>query len=329
MKISKTIIHVALTLWAGAACAQETLTLASPAPGPAAINSFLADWAKSVTADSRGALTVNFVPGGVLGREGQLRDRVAHGVVDIAWDFQGYYPGNYDKSAVVEQPFQFKTAAQGSRAFQAIYEAGLLAGEYDDVKVLGLFTFPNASLMLVKPLDGLDGMAGRKITAQNPTMQVAAEALGGVALNLPIPDWYPALSRGVIDGAIVTFTAVPAFRLNEVMTEFIDAPLGGNPAMFIMNPAKYAGLSAEAKAAIDAHAGHAFSKPIGQFLDALNNKSKGLAAAKGNRVRELSADDAKAWQARLAPLTDAWLAVDPARADIRKAYVNELGHGND
>ena len=146
MKISKTIIHVALTLWAGAACAQETLTLASPAPGPAAINSFLADWAKSVTADSRGALTVNFVPGGILGREGQLRDRVAHGVVDIAWDFQGYYPGNYDKSAVVEQPFQFKTAAQGSRAFQAIYEAGLLAGEYDDVKALGLFTFLRAAV---------------------------------------------------------------------------------------------------------------------------------------------------------------------------------------
>ena len=329
MKISKTIIYAALTLWAGAASSQETVTLASPAPGPAAINGFLADWAKTVTAGSGGALTVNFVPGGVLGREGQLRDRVAKGVIDIAWDFQGYYPGNYDKSAVVEQPFQFKTAAQGSRAFQAIYEAGLLKGEYDDVKVLGLFTFPNASLMLVKPLDSLEGMDGRKITAQNPTMQVAAEALGGLALNLPIPDWYPALSRGTIDGAIVTFTAVPAFRLNEVMTEFIDVPLGGNPAMFIMNPAKYAGLSAEAKAAIDAHSGHAFSKPIGSFLDALNDKSKGVAGANGNRVRELSPEDAKAWQARLQPLTAAWLAADPARSDILKAYVSELGNGND
>lgn len=318
-----------LGIFASAAMAQDSVTLASPAPGPAAINQFLADWAQQVTAKSAGALTVNFVPGGVLGREGQLRDRVAAGVVDIAWDFQGYYPGNYNRSAVVEQPFQFRNAAEGGRAFQAIYESGLLDGEYDDVHVLGLFTFPNASLMLVDPLDSLEAMAGRKVTAQNPTMQAAVEELGGVALNLPIPDWYPALDRGTIDGAIVTFTAVPAFRLNEVMREFVDVQLGGNPAMFVMNPAKYDALSDAAKAAIDRHSGQAFSGGIGTFLDTVNEKAKGIAGANGNRVRTLGEDDVSVWQARLSPLTDTWLAGDPDRVAIREAYLAELGHGDD
>jgi TRAP-type transport system periplasmic protein len=315
-------------IWACTALAQDSVTLASPAPAPAAINSFLAQWAEDVTQDSGGALKVTLVPGGVLGREGQLRDRVANGVVDMAWDFQGYYPGNYDRSAVVEQPFQFDTAGEGSRAFQAIYEQGLLGTEYQDVKVLGLFTFPNASLMLVKPMDNLEAMSGRKITAQNPTMQAAAEALGGVALNLGIPDWYQALSRGTIDGAIVTFTAVPAFRLNEVMTDFIDVQLGGNPAMFIMSPARSDGLSDAAKAAIDRHSGQAFSESIGAFMEAVNEKSKGLAAQGDNRVRQLDDETAQVWRTRLEPLTQSWLAADPDRAAIREAYLAELGHGN-
>lgn len=323
------IYTMSLCLAASGATAQDTVTLASPAPGPAAINAFLAQWAKDVTTASEGALVVNFVPGGVLGREGQMRDRVSAGVVDIAWDFQGYYPGNYDKSAVVEQPFQFRNAAEGSRAFQAIFEAGVLEGEYEDVKVLGLFTFPNASLMLVNPLGKLADMDGRKVTAQNPTMQAAVEALGGVALNLPIPDWYPALSRGTIDGAIVTFTAVPAFRLNEVMTEFVDVQMGGNPAMFVMNPAKYDSLSGAAKVAIDAHSGQGFSKDMGGFLDTVNQKAKGLAGSNGNRVRILSEAETEEWKTKLTQLTAAWLLDDPARDAIRDAYLAELGHGND
>lgn len=326
MKTTAAIIaYVAGALLAGAAQADpQQIRLASPAPGPAAINGFFAKWAKDVSDASEGTLVVEFVPGGVLGREGQLLDRVSTGLIDMAWDFQGYYPGKYPRSAVAEQPFQFETSMEGSVALQKIYEAGLLADEYDDVKVVGLFTFPNASLMLKEPIAGLDDLKGRKITAQNPTMQAAAEYLGGVALNLAIPDWYPSLDRGVIDGAIVTFTAVPAFRLNEVMTTFIDIQLGGNPGMFVMNNASYEGLSEKAKSAIGAHSGVTFARDMGAFLHQLNEKSKGIAAQGGNSVIVLDEATAAEWQAKVAPLTETWLAGDPARAAIRDAFLAEV-----
>jgi TRAP-type C4-dicarboxylate transport system substrate-binding protein len=317
----------ALALMTAPAFAQERLTLASPAPGPARINVFLTEWAAAVSADSGGTLMIDVVVGGTLGREGQLFDRVTMGVIDIAWDFQGYYPGQFDLSAVVEQPFQFASAEAGSRAFQQLYEDGVLGQEYDAVQVLSLFTFPNASLMLTAPMED-EGLAGRRITAQNPTMQAAAESLGGVALNLAIPDWYQALSRGTIDGAIVTFTAVPAFRLNEVMTEFVDVQLGGNPAMFIMNRDRYAALPEAARKVLDAHTGAEFSGAMGAFLDGWNEGAKGMAGQGGNRVRSLTEAELADWQARLAPLTEAWLAADPARAAVRAAYLEALGHGN-
>lgn len=318
--ITATGLAVALSF--GPASAQESLTLASPAPGPALINNFLKEWAETVSADSEGTLEIEVVVGGVLGRHGQMLDRAAMGVVDMTWDFQGYYPGQFALSSVVELPFQFESAENGSRAFQGLYDAGGFGGEYDGVHVLSLFTFPNASLMLRNALDDVSAMSGRRITAQNPTMQQAAERLGGVALNLTISDWYQALSRGTIDGAIVTFTAVPAFRLDEVVSEYIDVQLGGNPAMLIMDPARYESLPEPARAAIDAHSGVEFAQAMGAFLDDWNNNAKGFAARNGtNRVRVLDPSELEDWNARLTPLTDAWLEANPVHAEVRDAYL--------
>lgn len=312
---------IGLTFSASAFAQQpKRLKLASPAPAPALINKIFDGWAKKVTEESAGTLVIDFVPGGVLGREGQLLDRVASGALAIAWDFQGYYPGKYPKTGVVEQPFQFKTAEQGSRALQKLYDSGLLAGEYDDVKVLGLFTFPNASVMLAKPLDDLSSLGGRKITAQNPTMQAAVGRLGGVRLNMGIPEWYQALSRGAIDGAIVTFTAVPAFRLNEVMSFYVDVSLGGNPGMFLMNKAVYASLPESARKAIDANSGLAFSVGMGAFLDKWNDTGKNIAAKGNNRVVTLAPADQAKWEAELLPLGEKWVAETKNGDAIAKAF---------
>lgn len=310
---------------AGPAFAEPVyLKLASPAPGPAPINTVFAEWAQTVTEASNGSLVVEFVPGGVLGKEGQLFDRVAMGVIDMAWDFQGYYPGKYPKSGVVEQPFQFQTAEQGSRALQKLHDDGLLAGEYDDVAVLGLFTFPNASVMLANPLDNLSDLGGRKITAQNPTMQAAVGALGAVPLNIGIPEWYQALSRGAIDGAIVTFTAVPAFRLNEVMKFYVDVSLGGNPAMFVMNKSSFESLSEGARNAITANAGQSFAVKIGAFLDNQNETGKGIASKSGGQVVQLEAGDLARWREALSPLGEAWVARTENGAAIAEAFRAEI-----
>ena len=54
-----TAMASALALMTTPTLAQERLTLASPAPGPARINAFLTDWATAVSADSNGALDIN------------------------------------------------------------------------------------------------------------------------------------------------------------------------------------------------------------------------------------------------------------------------------
>ncbi len=66
-----------------------------------------------------------------------------------------------------------------------------------------------------------------------------------------IGDWYPAISRGTIDGAILAFTAVPAFRFQEVTSHYYKAALGGHTGFTVMNRAAFDALPEEARSAED------------------------------------------------------------------------------
>lgn len=314
---------LAFTL-AATAVQAETLTLASPAPGPAPLNKAFQMYADAVSEASGGDVTINVVAGGTLGRNGQLLDRVQNGVVDIAWDFQGYYPNRFPRSSVAELPFMFDTSLEGSLAFQSLYDDGQLGGEYDDFVVLGLWAFPNNSIMLTQALPESGDLAGMKMSAQNPTMYAAAESLGAVPVAMGIPDWYPALSRGTIDGAVVAFTAVPAFRFQEVATHFYKTSLGGNTAMMFMNKAKFESLSPAAQEAMMSVSGAAFAGLMGNFLNEQAQKGEGLASTTAEEIVELDEAASAKWQEALAPLRANWLESgngDQALIDAMSAAV--------
>ena len=73
-------------------------------------------------------------------------------------------------------------------------------------------------------------MKGLKASAINPSRQAMISALDGVPVSLSIVDWYQGLSRGVIDAALVSYSAVPPLRLAEVTSHFVEVPMGGNAA---------------------------------------------------------------------------------------------------
>ena len=150
MKEIASAVGVVLTLGLSSttADAETTLTFASAAPAPAPINRAFEAWAQKVTEATGGEVTINVVAGGTLGRNGQLLDRVQSGVIDIAWDFQGYYPNRFPLSSVAELPFIYETALEGSIATQTLFDEGVISGEYDDFVTIGLFAFPNNSVIL-------------------------------------------------------------------------------------------------------------------------------------------------------------------------------------
>lgn len=293
------------------------LKFASPAPAPLpAHKAVMQVWIDKVMADSEGTLSIELVPGAVLGAHGQMLDRVKSGVVAIAWDIQGYYPGKFPKSDIVALPFNFNTSTEGTLAFNRILADGTIADEYSDVKVLTLFTFPNGGPLSAKPINSVDDFAGQKFTAINPARQAMIAALGGVPVSLGIADWYQGLSRGVIDGAIESMSAVPPFRLNEVAHAYLNVPMGGNPAFVFMSKEIYDGLPEAAKKAIDRNSGEELARMMGGFWDGFNGVGQKMLESAGATFTTLDPAEETRWKAKIEPVVTKWMTDTPDGAPV-------------
>lgn len=197
----------------------ETVTLrfGAPAPVRAHLNvQVFGPWAEKVSKDSQGTLKIEFIPGGVLGTEGQLLERVSSGVVDIAYDLQSYYPGRFPKSEVVTLPFLFEKSEHASLALWNLLSKGMIASEYKGIKPLGVYVFPNAVFMSTAPIRKIEEFKGKKIQASTKLRTNEALALGAIPVSVPIFDLYQALGRGTVSIAMQQWTAVQPFRLHEV-----------------------------------------------------------------------------------------------------------------
>lgn len=297
------------------------LKFASPAPAPLPVHdAVMKKWAEQVSADSNGTLSIELVTGAVLGEHGQMLDRVKNGVIAISWDIQGYYPGKFPKTDVVALPFNFDTATQGTLALNQLLANGVIAEEYSDIKVLNLFTFPNGGPISSKPIEKMSDFAGLKFSALNPARQAMITALGGVPVSLGIADWYQGMSRGVIDGAIESFTAVPPFRLNEVASYYLEVPMGGNAAFMFMSQQVYDDLPDDAKKAIDMNSGEALAMTMGGFWDGFNSIGRKVVEGAGHTIGTLDASEEAAWRKTLQPIIDKWVEDTPDGAAVLDAF---------
>jgi len=323
------IASLVVLLSVSGACAEPvTLRLGAPAPARAHLNlQVFGPWAEKVTQASEGTLKIEFIPGGVLGTEGQLLERVRSGVVDIAYDLPGYYPGRFVKTDVVALPFLYETSEQASRALWKLYEKGRISDEYEQVKTLGIVSVPNAIFMSTTPVETMEDFKGKKIQASTKLRTNIALTLGAVPVSVPVTDLYQSLSKGVIVVGMQQWTAVQPFRLGEVATNFLEVPLGGSPMMFFMSKEKFDKLPPAAQKAIQDHSGEKFVREFSQFWDKVNREGRASIAAMPNRtIRTPGKEELEIWKKFLAPVQETWLRDTPNGADLLKAYNDELAN---
>ena len=226
------------------------------------------DWADAVNKASDGELDVKIFPAQTLGKAPAGYDNAKNGVADIAWTVQGYTAGRFPLSQIVELPGLFQKAEIGSCAFQKLYDSGALDEEYKDTHVLFVHTHGPGQLHMgrnpVKALADLKGMKLRRPTAVIGTL---LGELGAEPVGLPAPAIYENLERGVIDGYMLTWESVTAFRLAELTKYQTDFGFYSLAFVTTMNKRRYDGLSEKAKAAIDANTGMKWSLVAGRGYD--------------------------------------------------------------
>jgi TRAP-type transport system periplasmic protein len=322
--LKRSVLGAFISLLAAGPLAAEPilLKLNSPPPPRSYLHAGVFEpWAQAVERDSGGTLKIQMFYGGTLGNFGVTYDRVVDGVADIGFILTALAGGKFKQQDVAALPFETKDSNESAAAMWKIYEKGVTAAEFGQVKLLGIWTFPNSALHSREPIRTLDEVKGKKVVASNIIAAKVTTALGATPVTLRPDEAYQAISRGVTDASLMPFTGMATFKLQEVAKFHLDAALGSDAAALVMNKQRYDSLPAPAKAAIDKHSGLVLAQQLGKATQA--EWERGRSLVQGS-VTTLTPEQERQWKAALEPIAKEWAQTTPDGARVLQAFRGEI-----
>ena len=332
MKLKLAAVAAGLAL-AGAATVQaQTITLkVHHFLGPQSIQhtKMLGDWCANIERDSNKRMNCQIFPAMQLGGSPpQLFDQAKDGVVDVVWTVAGYSAGRFPKSEIFELPFMMTNAAATSRAAWDFVQKHAQE-EFKDVKLLAIHVHgPGNIFTKDKPITSLNDFKGMKLRAPTRLTNKMLGMLGASPVGMPVPQVPEALSKGVIDGAVIPYEVAPALRVHE-LTKFVAEPDRSMEALYTtvflvpMNKAKYDSLPADLKAVIDKNSGREFSAFLGQTQE--GNDAPGrerFVNTAGYTINKIPRAELEKWKKAIDPLYGEFTADMNKRGFDGKALVS-------
>ncbi len=319
MSLRQVLLAFGVWLGAAASCAfaQTPVTLKVHhflPPGSTTHAKLIVPWCARIEAESSGRLKCQIFPSMQLGGTApQLYDQVRDGVADIVWTLPGYNAGRFPMMEVFELPFMITDAQSASRAAWDFYEKHGRS-EFRDVRPLAVHVHEAGYLhtrdRAVRTLDDFRGMKLRAPTRQTNKLLAA---LGASPVSMPVTGLADAMSKGVLDGAVIPWEVVPAVKVHEV-ARFHTETDPDSPALYTavfllaMNPRTYANLPPDLQTVIDRNSGAEISAQAGRLWEEQKAPARKLAVDRGNTIIVVPASEMAAWQRAARPVLVEWVA---------------------
>jgi TRAP-type C4-dicarboxylate transport system substrate-binding protein len=138
------------------------------------------------------------------------------------------------------------------------------------------------------------------------------EAWGAQPVGMPVPELPQALSKGVVDGALIPFEVVLPLKVHELTKQSIEGPdgrrFGTTVFGYLMNQERYESLPDDLKAIIDANSGDAIAAEIGQLWDDVEIPGKEATVASGSEIIALDEAAMAGFDERAQQVEERWLA---------------------
>lgn len=214
----------------------------------------LMPWVKKVEDMSKGRLKIAGYPSMQLGGKApELYRQMVQGIADIVFTLPGYTSADFPMMSLTELPGTATSAREGTERIWKRLEEGYFDKEFADAKVLMLWNADNAGILTrTRPVRKIEDVKGLRLRSPSAAQAAQIEHLGGVAVSLPVPQVYPGIERGTVDGAMIPVTTLLDFKLAEVVKYIMtEAPLGRSPFLVSMQRKRYEGLPAELRKVID------------------------------------------------------------------------------
>ena len=166
----------------------------------AAYDQVLLPFEKAVEEESERRIEVALKPLGGYGKPAELFTMVEKGAIEMAASVQGYHPGRFPQSSVMELPFMFENSISGTSAMMSLYKEGLLDKDYASVKVLGLYVLPPYPIFTTgKKIQSVKDFRGLRMRTPSTTVGVALAKLGAVPLGIPLNMIGDTIASGYVD----------------------------------------------------------------------------------------------------------------------------------
>lgn len=299
--------------------------------GPQSIQhtKMLADWCSNIARDSNNRLACQIFPAMQLGgAPPQLFDQAKDGVADVVWTVAGYSAGRFPRSEIFELPFMMTNAGATSRAAWD-YVQKHAQDEFKDVKLLAIHVHgPGNIFTRTKPITTLEDFKGMRLRAPTRLTNRMLSMLGASPVGMPVPQVPEALSKGVIDGAVIPYEVAPGLRVHE-LTKFVAEPDRKMEALYTtvflvpMNRAKYESLPADLKAVIDKNSGREFSAFLGSTQEGNDVPGRAtFAATPGYTINPIPGTELERWKKAVQPLYDDFVADMNKRGFDGKTLLN-------
>jgi TRAP-type C4-dicarboxylate transport system substrate-binding protein len=312
-----------------AQAADTTLTISSWAPPTHGVNSIL--WPgmiEAIEAATEGRVTAEIKYG--LASPPAQYDLILDGAADVACIFNGYTPGRFVATKMIEIPGYDGNAEAASVAYWRAHEAFFAdLNEHKGVKVIGLMTHGTGTLHTNADVSSLADIADMKLRIGGGVSSDVGAALCATAINVPAPKVYETLASNAADGVMMPMEGKASFKLFEVAKNTFTVPGGFYRGAFslIMSQDAWDGISPEDQAALETVFGEELSRMAGAMWDTIDTAGlEALNANADNSLREASAEDIAAWEGIAAPIIDSVLAEVAAKgvdAEAARAFIQE------
>ena len=284
-----------------------------PAKAPAQTK-MLEPWAAQVEKNSGGRVKIDIYPSMTLGGSPpQLINQVRDGVVDLVWTVNGYTAALFPRSEVFELPFiHTNNPGATSRAMYDMFKDDL-ASEYGGVEVMFLHVHAGQAIHMVDKLVRTPAdLAGLKMRIPGRTGAWVIEALGAQPVGMPVPQLPQALSKKIVDGALIPWEIIPPLKLQDQTEYNIEGPnksrFGTTTFQVSMNKARWDKLPADIKKAFKDASGPDWWQKVGDIWAANDDGGIAVAVKSGNKHIMLTDAEMGAFRTKLEPVVDRWIA---------------------
>ncbi|WP_413697839.1 TRAP transporter substrate-binding protein [Pseudovibrio sp. SPO723] len=296
----------------------------------------LEPWARAVAEKSGGKVSIEIFPSMTLGgRPPELVSQARDGVVDLVWTLNGYTPGLFPRTEVMELPLVYVNDPKAANlALNDLFESDLKQ-EYKGLEVMFLHVHAgNGIQMRDKEVRSPEDLSGTALRTPSRTGAWVIEALGASPAAMPVPDLPQALQKGVIDGAFIPWEIIPPLKIQEQTQYQIEgaanARFGTAVFQVSMNKARWDSLPNDVQQAFREASNEEWLAQVGEIWRNADDFGIGLAEKAGNTHIILTDEETAVFNEALAPVVDRWVAevsskgidgpalVEKARAAIAK-----------